>query len=560
MAFTWGVEFETNLIYHDKNGKNRQTLWEKDKLKITSETWDVKLHSANPGDGKYWINGIPEEDSKGLYNLEAQIGVFNGFSLSDFDENVQKMDKKLKDSITKKRFKTEDGTKFKLFGYDNTFSPDGLFLDLQSTMPGAYPDGTNWVGYRENITQNDIVGKPQLTMALPISSIPVLFSVLENYYPEEFRTDYATEISKRAGFKDNTLYGFVLYLCHYYGRYLQFMKNKDAHHYFKTVFWLKPRTNPSSLYSSLTKSQQSKFLSLMSLSLSNRSEDTDEFRKYIDYIQTIIRQIKSSLSTKDCLYSSGIPGINNSLYHYDKESIEMFFAMENHPDQLFRELPCVDPYEHADDMDKDPLPTLSSDENGEEFFSSSNFTSVWEWRSTGKGEVVYEFRDLQDLFSIALDGQGDLNEPIYRMFFETDMYTPSQLSEMMRIIFNSFFRYIFSDVKEKKEIKEKDKNIKKSNKRNKRNKSNKSKKKKTAKKTKKKSIKCAEGKHRSRVTGRCRTPKRKSIKKKCADGKHRSRLTGRCRSAKSRNKKKCDEGKRRSRVTGRCRSAKNKKK
>ena len=34
MSFTWGVEFETNLIYHDKNGKNRETLWEKDKLKI----------------------------------------------------------------------------------------------------------------------------------------------------------------------------------------------------------------------------------------------------------------------------------------------------------------------------------------------------------------------------------------------------------------------------------------------------------------------------------------------------------------------------------------------
>ena len=536
MSFTWGVEFETNLIYRDPNGKNRDTLWEKDKLKITSETWDVKLHSANPGDGKYWVNGIPEEESKGLYNLEAQIGVFKGFDLNDFDENVKKMDKKLKDSVRKHRFKTEDGTKFKLFGYDNTFSPDGLFLDLQSTMPGAYPDGTNWVGYR-GITNQDIVGKPQLTMAFPMSSIPVLFSVLERYYPEEFRMDYATEIAKRAGVKDNTLYGFILYLCHYYGRYLKFMKNKEAHHYFKTVFWMKPRTNPSSLYSSLSKSQQAKLLSLMSLSLSNRSEDTEEFRKYIDYIQAIIRQIKSSLSTKDCLYSSGIPGINNSLYHYDKESIEMFFAMENHPDQLFRELPCVDPYEDADDMDKDPLPTLSS-ENGEEFFSSSNFTSVWEWRSTGKGEVVYEFRDFQDLFGIALDGQGDLNEPIYRMFFETDMYTPSQLSEMMRIIFNSFFQYIFS--KEKKTAKKT--------------------KKKTAKKSKNKSKKCAEGKHRSRVTGRCRTPKRKSIKKKCADGKHRSRLTGRCRSAKSRNKKKCDEGKRRSRVTGRCRSAKNKKK
>jgi len=550
MSFTWGVEFETNLIYHDKNGKNRETLWEKDKLKITSETWDVKLHGPNPDDGKYWVNGIPEDESKGLYNLEAQIGVFKGFSLSDFDENVKKMDKKLKDSVRKHRFKTEDGTKHKLSGYDayananaNDNFSGGLFLDLQSTIPGAYPDGSNWVGYRKDLTNQDIVGKPQLTMAFPISSIPVLFSVLERYYPEEFRMDYAMAIAKRVGVKDNTLYGFILYLCHYYGRYLQFMKNKEAHHYFKTVFWLKPRTNPSSLYSSLSKSQQTKLLSLMSLL--NRPEDTEEFRKYIEYIQTIIGQIKSSLSTKDCLYSSGIPGINNSLYHYDKESIEMFFAMENHPDQLFRELPCVDPYEDADDMDKDPLPTLSSDENGEEFFTSSNFTSVWEWRSTGKGEVVYEFRDFQDLFGISLDGQGDMNEPIYSMFFEADMYTPNQLSEMMHIIFNSFFQYIFS--KEKKEKKEKKENKKKTAK-----KSNKK-----SKKTKKRSKKCAEGKHRSRVTGRCRTPK-KSIKKKCAEGKRRSRLTGRCRTPKKSIKKKCAEGKRRSRVTGRCRSAKKK--
>ena len=515
MAFTWGVEFETNLLYRNSHGKNRQTIWDRNKLKITSELWDVKLHQPNPSDQKYWVDGKPTDNTKGLFNLEAQLGVFKGFNgLDKFDKYLKKLDKKLKKSVEKGRFQTDDDKKYKLFGYDIQDSPEGLFLDRRSKIPGAYPDHDKWVGYRKTLNPYDIVGKPQLTMSFQLSYLPKLFNVLDG--SEEFTGYYADIIMEKWKLKkkDNTLYGFILYLCHYYNRYLHYIKHKGLFHYFKTAFWLKPRTNPSTLYNSLKKCQQKKLRELaVLLDKEDENEYNNDVAKYIIYIRNILHRIEESLSTKNCIYSSGIVGINNSLYHYDEESIEMYFGMEKHSDHIKKNIPCVDPYEHDDDMEKDPLPTLSSSD-GESFFASSGFTSVWEWNSTGKGEVVYEFRDLQDLFGIALEGEGELDNPNFESFFKFDMYTPTQFSEMIRMIFHSFFRYVFSDDKKTK---------------------------KSVKKTTKKSVKrrspCKSGKEINKKTGRC--------VKSCKPGTKRSKKTRRC-------LKSCKPGTKRSKKSGRC--------
>jgi hypothetical protein len=509
MSFTWGVEFETNLLYHNLRGKNRQTIWDRNKLKITSELWDVKLHQPNPSDQKYWVDGKPSDNTKGLFNLEAQLGVFEGFNgLDKFDKYLKKLDKKLKNSIEKGRFHTDDDKKHKLFGFDTQDNPEGLFLDKRSKIPGAYPDRDKWVGYRKTLNAYDIVGKPQLTMSFHLSYLPKLFNVLDGSESEEFTRYYADIIMKKWKTKDNALYGFILYLCHYYSRYLHYIKHKGLFHYFKTAFWLKPRTNPSTLYKSLTKSQQMKLRELaVLLDKQNENEYSNDIAKYIIYIRNILHRIEESLLTKNCIYASGIVGINNSLYHYDEESIEMYFGMEKHSNHIKKNIPCVDPYEDDDDIEKDPLPTLSSSD-GESFFASSGFTSVWEWNSTGKGEVVYEFRNLQDLFAIALEGEGELDNPNFQSFFEFDMYTPSQLSEMIRIIFQSFFRYVFS---------EKTKSVKR--------------------KSVKTKSECKEGKEINKKTGRCI--------QKCKEGTKRNKKSGRC-------LKSCKPGTKRNKKSGRC--------
>lgn len=547
MSFTWGVEFETNLIYHNSRGKNRQTIWDRNKLKITSESWDVKLHQPNPSDQKYWVDGKPRDNTKGLFNLEAQLGVFKGFEgLDKFDKYLKKLDKKLKRSVEKGRFQVDDGTKYKLFGYDYQDEPDGLFLDRYSTIPGAYPEGNKWVGYRKTLNPYDIVGKPQLTMAFHLSYLPKLFNLLDGSGSEEFTGYYADIIMKKWKLKkkDDTLYGFILFLCHYYNRYLHYIKNKGSFHYFKTAFWIKPRTNPSTLYESLTQSQQMKLKDLTLLLDKDKDEYSDDITKYMIYIRNILHRIEKSLVTKNCVYSSGIVGINNSLYHYDEDSIETYFGMEKHSDHISKNIPCVDPYEDDDDVEKDPLPTLSSSD-GESFFASSGFTSVWEWKSTGKGEVVYEFRDLQDLFEIALYGDGELDNPNFQSFFEVDMYTPSQLAEMIRIIFQSFFRYIFSDQKSEKTKKKTSKSVKKTS----------CKKGKEINKNTGRCIqKCKEGTKRSKKSGKClksckpglrRSQKSGRCLKSCKPGTKRSKKSGRC-------LKSCKPGIRRSRKSGRC--------
>ena len=81
--FKWGIEFETHSVIYDENGKDKVPIWEDGKVTITSEMVDIEknLHPAPFHECK-----INEKDTTAqgacLFNLESQLGVFNGFSLS----------------------------------------------------------------------------------------------------------------------------------------------------------------------------------------------------------------------------------------------------------------------------------------------------------------------------------------------------------------------------------------------------------------------------------------------------------------------------------------------
>jgi hypothetical protein len=528
MAFKWGVEFETGLLLHDPNGKNRRTLWESGDTKITSESFTVE-HLPNIDDQKFWITGVPEDKTTRLYNLEAQMGVFSGMDgLPQFETNLKNLAEKLKKSVRKNRFNTSWDQTFPLFVYDYLMEKDNLFLDKNSSIPGAYPaKKKGWIGYRSTLRESDIYGVPQLTTSFNLAYLPKLFDLLynsnfEKY--EEFQMDYANNVMEQWNLKylkcnehdANELYGFILYLFHYYGGYLKYLRKKNINKYLKNIFWLKPRTNPATLYASFTKSQRSHLKTLIKILDDDRNNYTEDYKKYVVYLIAIITKLEVAIDKKECVYVSDIADIPNGLYRYDMSSYEIYVGMDRNPHLFTRDIPCVDQYQHPEDEEKDLLPTISYGEDEEFYISSGGFTGVWEWKTSKRGEVAFEFRRMRDLFKISLDMEGEGDNPQFAEFFEANYMTTSQLSEMMSIIFNSFMRYVFTEG------------------------------------TSKSKNKCKEGKHRSRKTGRCRiSPKKKP---KCKEGKRRS--GGRCRSPKKKSLRKCKEGKRRS--GGRCRSPKKK--
>ena len=514
--FKWGLEFETNLIYFDEYGNNRQRIWEKDKLKITSEFFDVQLHKPNQSDGKYWLKGVPEDDVTGIFNIEAQLGVFKGFDgFGDFESAIKTLDKKLKSSVKSKTFKDHfRNKKYHLFTSVYSDTKDGLYLDTESKIEGAYEskDG-GWVGYQKELNQTNIIGKPQLTASFNLKYIPLLFKILSPYN-QEFDTYFADNVMKIWGIKNDELYGFILYLCHYYKRYLEYSNNKDMYHYFKTIFFLKPRTNPATVYNMMTKTQKmhiSKLKTKISSYLS-KNKDLEELEEYLVYLQNIITFIEHAVEEKDCVYTNDIPNVPNSLYHYDKESFEMAVAFEQQPEYVTKDIPCVDPYEKAGMPIDDPLPTLSYGED-EEFYVSTGFTNVWEWQTKEKGVVAFEFRDVTELFGIALDIDGEYENPGFAHFFGIDMYTPMEVSEMISYILRTIFQKIFKEKSSKKSNSKKAKSPKKSKKSPKGSK-------KSLKGSKKSLKKCTDDKERSPKTGRCI--------KTCQPGKKRNPVTGRC--------------------------------
>lgn len=460
MSFKWGVEFETALLYYDKYGKNREVIWEKKDVKITSETWDLKLvHEPFEEDNKYWVTDQPEDDPIGkLFNIEAQLGVYSGFKgLESFKKGIEILDKKLKETIKSNQFSTKHKTidMFTHTTYSESEKDDAmqyLFLDKSCTKPGGYKGvQSDYVGYRNFLLDDDIAGKPQLTMSFHLSYLPKLFEVYSDHYSyktNEFRTDFANRIMAMWELKhtDATLHGFILYLCHYYNMYLNYKKYSEEYDYFKSTFFFKPRTNPASLYESLTAVQKQHLDDLLVIiSEHNKRNQRSKklFHHYLRFIERVMKQIKEAIPKKDCLYTKNLPNLPNSLYKYDTESMEIYYGIQNHSKQI-KNISCIDLYEdeNTDKRLDEPLPTLSYGED-EEFYISTGFTNAWEWPVTGKQEVAYEFRMLVDIANVSIELM-DRDPKQYKELF-TDHITPERLYMMIELIFESFVKYVFKD-------------------------------------------------------------------------------------------------------------------
>jgi len=516
-SFLWGVEYESNLLIYDQAAVDRDTIWARDKTQLTTEYWDLVLgHKPYARDDRYWVTGVPLSDEDSLqskvYNLEAQMGVFKGKSaLKDFDANVALLDHKLTNILAKKRVKTPTGNKA-LFGYteyheDEANVPE-LFLDKDATKKGVYATKHEGVyaGYRTEMFGYDLTGKPQLTATIRLDYVLRLFELVYNH-SEDYYEQVATSLDLSRQYMDllpldvmsarerNEMHGFVVYLLHYFEQYKRYVLYLDEHGgeqgttYFKSFFFIKPRTNPASLYTKLSRNQHV-FLGRLQTALTH-IEPTE----YTEYLIRVL----SKVDNKDCVYAKNIRGVPNGLYRYDMDDLDTYLGFMEHKKQIEVGVPCVDDFHE--------IPVLSY--YGENDFDVKGTHSLWEWKTTTRA-VAYEFRDMMEMVAISLSILREEDNEYYYQFFKADMITPSQLKEMVHLLMRGFFTELFS----KRRVSRK---------------------------------KCPDGQVWDKTDKRCREPKRRVSRKKCPDGQVWDKTDKRCRES-----KRCKKGERRDKSMKRC--------
>jgi len=471
--FTWGIEYETNLLFKRRYGIDREVLFKKDKVQLTSEFWDVKLgHLPAAHDNLYHLNEIPKDDAGDIYNIESQIGVFKGInSMNKALQNISLLESVLHQIIQTKQIKIRS----KLYPVSEYIlinegeNTDGLYLDLKNKKPGVYPgkiEGT-YGGYHNDLQENSINGKPQITITLPLTFVHRLFEMIysysENKY-EEYRVPLEIcssllfriqSIGSLTHMEIKEIHGFLLYLLHYhtnYEYYVQLRNQNAINTYFKSIFFTKPRTNPAILFKMLNTNQHMALRILLDmLSEENKlekvksgdsstSSDSSE-PSWITYLRNLIPK----MDNQDCVYTKGARlgnDIPNALYNYDKEEdVNTFIGMEMYEKSFEKNIPCVDPYDPVD-MLNSSLPIISY--NGSWDVKGSAPAQIWEWKNTGDKMVAFEFRDINELVYISLL-MNNINpdEYLYQHLFENDMVSPSILKEMISIIF-TFFEKLFN--------------------------------------------------------------------------------------------------------------------
>jgi hypothetical protein len=393
-------------------------------------------------------------------------------------------------------------------------------------MPGVYRSKAegSFSGYRSTLMNTDIYGKPQLTCSIHLDYISRLFELLykhsDNYeevaYSLENAAKYMNLLQKYnlPTREYNQLYGFMLYLLHFFEIYKYYkeyiiQQGDGPIKYFKSMFSFKPRTNPASLYNTLTVTQRNSLKKMV-----------DEIRNNPDEYDTYVISMMDNMNEKKCVYTKNLKGVPNGMYNYDNEDLETYLGLQEFKRFIKMDVPCINPYDpgHTFDSELSTLVYLNED-----VFEVDHSSQVWEW-PTDIRSISYEFRDMSDLLLTSLRMMGEEENTHFNHYFERDMISPIELKEMINIIFHQFFETLFNRGKVSKKISSKKKPKSKSNK------------------------KCPEHKVYDRKSKNCRD------RKICQKGSVRDKKTGLCKSkSKSRSSSKSSS---KSRSRSRSKSAK----
>ena len=424
---TWGVEFETELLYYHKKGKDRNVLWSDEKVQITSEFWDVTLFHKPLEDDTYKVLGKETDDVKGVFNLEAQIGIFKGLGgLDSCMEAIDTLQAKFEDIVESQKIKS-----FPIFGFSKSEDDSDFFLDKDAKIPGSYlTDQPEIVaGYRTDISTDDIIGKPQLTCSFDMSLIIPLFELLSKHgtmselkEPLAYTKQYSSWIHSSPSIQGFLFY-LLMYLEHY--RYYQEKVKEDELGYFKSVFDVKPRTNPAVLFRGLSIEDQKEVYLLKTLLV--KKSDLDD--RFSDDVSVMI----GLLDNKNCVYTKDLPGVTNAMYIYDMEDETNVIGYQQYRDNMKR-VPCIHPYD-PNELLKSKIPYLQFQEDEEFQVDGDAPVQIWEWGMTEPHHVAFEFRNLRELCRYAIELQYGDEETEFDALLESESVTLEQLKEILYLIF-----------------------------------------------------------------------------------------------------------------------------
>lgn len=258
---TLGIEYEpSNIQYNDNSRKkhyDREIIYRTDdeKLRITIEEFDVyssKKYDYYSEEDKNLLNQISCK-----YNIELDIGVFEFPTIRNFleqSENYINFFNPIIDNF--KEYIRKDNTEFlRLWSKSPISGQDNFKNCSKSILPQDYTYGHLDIFYNDIFDiENNIKGRPQLTLGLSYAFLPLLAYNIEDKYPilEKSLKLYNNFIKK---FKPNFLglkqssidvfKGFI-FLILYTSNNITTYVSKSAggnSSYLKSIFPLKPRTN-----------------------------------------------------------------------------------------------------------------------------------------------------------------------------------------------------------------------------------------------------------------------------------------------------------------------------
>ena len=458
--FKWGIEFETHSVIYDENGKDKVPIWEDGKVTITSEMVDIEknLHPAPFHECK-----INEKDTTAqgacLFNLESQLGVFNGFSLDEFNEEYDNFVKNYKTFIENKEI-TINGIPYTIFSFKNfNLQSNDAYIDGKLETPGTYKtDKNDFIGY---VKELDTLGVAQMTSTFELQYLPNLFKVIaENIWkdPIYFYFEYvysvtyneSLEFMKLIGIEQTdpdylTTFGFIIYMVYYWKVFFEKIVLKEV--YFKAKFPVKPRTNPAGLYQNMNQNVKDNLKKLKNiLELKQFSEIT------LTYYTYLYHSLKHLQNPEKVYYIKNLGSVPNNFYLLGKLTEDDLKKM--YPNVIIeKDVPFFN-YFFDENLnfifDIGELYLYIDNNNMELRYTGS--TEVLEWTASGDN-ISIEFRLFKELIVLSERiATTKRDKIIAEKLVDVDRLNIDEIKESIQLIFSTFIKKVFGTMDHTKYI------------------------------------------------------------------------------------------------------------
>ena len=441
--FLWGCEFETRLLFTGKF-KNKQPIISHGKRIITSELVDINryIHAGK-------IEECPSDHKDCLFNLEVQYGVYTG-DTQEFSQDYENFKNMITSAISERKIKI-DKKEYDIFTFvdnsnqrcKNLFKTSPYSEDPEEGCYRSLKYEDKWTGYTETL-EADLTGIPQLTCTFKLKFLPNLFKNLSihiNKSPIDFMFFYVYQMSYNIAlklvkdtYKDAdylTTFGFMIYLVYYC---LVLTQANAPKAYLKAWFPIKPRTNIGILYSKLSVKCQENIINIYH-SMKPLKDNIPAYF-YPEFILQILKSLLTPDAEPSVYYIKGLADVPPNFYTLDKSIKTEDLLAQGASVTLVPFYYCH------------PKPDGSGCKKPDIKYPES-YVEIWEWM-TDDDSISIEFRNFEELARVCLrviyiyDRESDDYNFLSKSIYD-DRFLLSNLERAIKLIFDNFFRNVFTD-------------------------------------------------------------------------------------------------------------------